>query len=111
MRLESPNLQDYLAADDVVDWQETTVATKAQELAKGLPNDVEKARCLFQWVRDEIPHSKDIGTDVVTCSASEVLHYGTGICYAKRPSISCLPSCEWHSCWVLLPSVEARSTV
>jgi len=38
---------------------------KAQELAKGLPNDVEKARCLFQWVRDEIPHSKDIGADVV----------------------------------------------
>jgi hypothetical protein len=30
-----------------------------------------------------IPHSNDAGLDVLTCTASEVLRHGTGICFAK----------------------------
>ena len=90
MRPESPNLQDYLAADDVVDWKHPEVLAKTQELVSGLVSDVEKSRRLFEWVRDEIPHSKDIDSDVVTCSASEVLRHRTGICYAKSHLLAAL---------------------
>jgi transglutaminase-like putative cysteine protease len=81
--IKYPKLDNYLVADEVVDWKHPAVQAKAQTIVAGVANDVEKARLLFEWVRDEIPHSKDIESDVVTCSASEVLSAGTGICFAK----------------------------
>ena len=46
--------------------------------------DLSRGRRLYEWVRDEIPHSKDAGHEIVTCRASEVLRHRTGICYAKK---------------------------
>ena len=40
----------------------------------------------YEFVRDEIPHSWDIGTEVVSRKASDVLLNKTGICWTK----SCL---------------------
>jgi transglutaminase-like putative cysteine protease len=80
---EFAGLSCYLASDDVVDWKDSAVSDKARALTDGLENEIEKARLLFEWVRDEISHTNDIGAQVVTCSASEVLQVGTGICYAK----------------------------
>lgn len=79
----SNNLDEYLAVTPVIDWKVTEVANKAAEVTANLGDDVEKAKRLFEWVRDNIPHSKDIDSDVVTCAASEVLKAGTGICFAK----------------------------
>ncbi len=83
MKLKTDDPADYLIHDSVVDWKNPFVYEKAILLTADCENDIDKARCLFKWVRDEIPHSKDIDSDVVTCSASEVLKAGTGICYAK----------------------------
>ncbi len=83
MKAESSKLSDYLVADEIVDSQHPAVQTKAQTIVAGVASDIEKARLLFEWVRNEIPHSKDIASDAVTCSASEVLRAVTGICYAK----------------------------
>lgn len=83
MKLQSSNLTDYLIADEVVDWKHPAVQKRAQSIITGVNNEIDKARLLFEWVRDNIPHSKDIESDVVTCSASEVLSAGTGICFAK----------------------------
>jgi transglutaminase-like putative cysteine protease len=83
IRIESANWADYLASDDIIDWRRPEVLAKAKELTAAMATDVDRARCLFEWVRDRIPHSKDIDSDVVTCRASEVLLQGTGICYAK----------------------------
>ncbi len=77
------NLDKYLAVTPVINWNAEIVADKAAEITDRLPGDVEKAQGLFEWVRDNIPHSKDIDSDTVTCSASQVLQEGTGICYAK----------------------------
>lgn len=38
---------------------------------------------VYVFVRDEIQHSGDIGEQRVTCTASEVLEFGHGICCAK----------------------------
>ena len=83
MKPLSDNIDEYLSFTPVIDWNVTTVAHKAAEVATHLRDDVEKAKRLFEWVRDHIPHSRDIDSDVVTCSASEVLKAGTGICFAK----------------------------
>jgi transglutaminase-like putative cysteine protease len=45
---------------------------------------------LYEWVRDAISHSNDAGQEMVTCTASEVLHHGTGICFAKSHLLAAL---------------------
>lgn len=87
---ESEDLSEYLVSDKIIDWQTPAVRQKALELTRSLPDEVAKARCLFEWVRDVIPHSNDVGLDILTCTASEVLHHGTGICFAKSHLLAAL---------------------
>lgn len=77
------NMDPYLESTPVVDWTHPRVKAKAGQLADGCKDDVEKARWVYEWTRDEIKHSSDFALNPVTCSASEVLEYGTGYCFAK----------------------------
>jgi transglutaminase-like putative cysteine protease len=45
---------------------------------------------LYEWVRDTISQTNDAGLDIVTCTASEVLQHGTGICFAKSHLLAAL---------------------
>lgn len=90
MNLETDDLNEYLISDAVVDWQTPEVQLKALELTQSLTDVVSKARCLYEWVRDAISHSDDAGLDVVTCTASEALLHGTGICFAKSHLLAAL---------------------
>lgn len=90
MHPESSNLPDYLASDTIVDWQSPAIRDKAQELTRHLATEIDKVRCLYEWVRDSIHHSNDAGHDLVTCTASEVLWHGTGICFAKSHLLAAL---------------------
>ena len=83
MNLESMNKEDYLVSDMIVDWEAPNVREKALDLTRSKSHEVDKARLLYEWVRDNIPHSNDAGLDIVTCTASEVLYYGTGVCFLK----------------------------
>jgi len=87
---ESDDLNDYLVSDAIIDWQTPAVRQKALELAWPLSDEVAKARCLYEWVRDAISHSTDAGLDIVTCTASDVLRQGTGICFAKSHLLAAL---------------------
>lgn len=87
---ESDDLNDYLLSDPIIDWQAPAILAKARELTAALATDVEKARALYEWVRDAIPHSRAIDTDLVTCTASEVLTHATGICFAKSHLLAAL---------------------
>ena len=87
---ESDDLNEYLASDAVVDWQNPAVQQKALELTQALSDEVAKARCLYEWVRDTISLPDDGEDDLVTCLASEVLHHGTGICFAKSHLLAAL---------------------
>ncbi len=87
---ESDDLDEYLISDAIVDWQTPSVRQKAIELTQSLADEVAKARCLYEWVRDAIPHTHDAGLDIVTCTASEVLRHGTGICFAKSHLLAAL---------------------
>lgn len=87
---ESDELSDYLLSDPIIDWQTPAVREKALELTASLSDEVDKARCLYEWVRDAISHSDDADIDIVTCTASEVLQHGTGICFAKSHLLAAL---------------------
>ena len=83
MIFQSANIDDYLKVTPVIDWNNSGIQQRTSEITQGLSTDIDKAKRLFEWVRDCIPHSKDINSELVTCNASEVLEVGTGICYAK----------------------------
>lgn len=86
---ESENLRDYLECSEVLDWHSRDHAVGAS-LTSSLPTEVAKARRLYEWVRDEIPHSLDARHETVTCRASDVLRHRTGICFAKSHLLSAL---------------------
>lgn len=87
---ESDDINDYLLSDPIIDWQTPAVRQKALELTESIADEVEKARILYEWVRDAIPHSHDVANDTVTCTASEVLQHRTGICFAKSHLLAAL---------------------
>ncbi|MBW2232387.1 MAG: transglutaminase family protein [Deltaproteobacteria bacterium] len=89
-RPERDGFDRYLEDTIVVDWQTPAVFERARELAQGHEEPSERARAAFEFVRDEIDHSFEIETDVVTCSASHVLREGTGLCYAKSHLLAAL---------------------
>ncbi len=81
---------EFLAPGEFVDFDCPAVAQKAAALAQGLFSDIEKARAAYRFVRDEIPHSFDIGADRITARASDVLERGSGICHAKSNLLAAL---------------------
>ena len=93
MQLQSHHLTDYLQCIAIIDWQTPAIIEHTQATTASLTQDIAKARALFEWVRDAIPHSSDIGTDVVTCTASEVLAHRTGLCYAKSHLLAAMLRC------------------
>jgi transglutaminase-like putative cysteine protease len=77
------NRTDYLRSTDILDWTAPPVNALARSLASEDGNILVTARQCFEWVRDRIRHSVDFQMNPVTCSASEVLRFETGFCYAK----------------------------
>src|SRR6266567_7579698 len=110
MKPESQNLNDYLISDAIVDWQTPDVRQKALELTRSLTDEIDKARCLYEWVRDIIPHTNDAGLEIVTCTASEVLHHGTGTCFSKSHLLAALLRAVKYPGRLLLPGVAAGPT-
>jgi transglutaminase-like putative cysteine protease len=85
MHAESDNLQDYLKKSEVIDYDHKLIVEKCLELRKGVEegDELSLIREIYEFVRDDIHHSGDIGAQEVTCKASEVLEAGHGICCAK----------------------------
>ena len=80
----------YLEASELVDYTHPAVEAWAAEREVGGRYDVDRVRETFEFVRDEIAHSWDIGSRRVTARASEVLKHGEGICYAKSHLLAAL---------------------
>lgn len=83
MQAQSENIQDYLRMDEVIDYNNRLIVEKCLELEKGTVDEINLVKRVYVFVRDEIQHSGDIGEQRVTCTASEVLEFGHGICCAK----------------------------
>ena len=74
-------MKQYLATNDVIDWQNPEILQLAEQLSG--TNIESTAKNCFEWVRDNIFHSVDYKMNPVTCKASDVLKHKTGYCYAK----------------------------
>lgn len=84
------NLAEYMAADKQVDFMHPAIDTKAKELLAGIPDEIGKAKAAYYFVRDEIRHSFDIGSERVTKTATETLLYTEGSCYSKAMLLAAL---------------------
>lgn len=83
LKIESQNLDEYLKSSDVIDYNSLNIVSLAKSLSEGMENEIEITKRVYEYVRDEIAHSGDIKTSIVTCNASDVLEQKHGICCAK----------------------------
>ena len=83
MHAESNNIQDYIQKNEIIDYDHKLIVDKGRELEKATEDEIGLIKKIYEFVRDDIHHSGDIGEQKVTCKASDVLEYGHGICCAK----------------------------
>lgn len=83
-------MHNYLAVSPYIDWQHPTILAQAQQLSANHKHPATIAQACFEFVCDQIKHSWDYRLNPVTCKASDVLHYGTGYCYAKSHLLAAL---------------------
>lgn len=75
-------IEDFLRPVPLVEVDSADVGKFVEQQLSGC-DDIEKAKRVFEFVRDDVAHSWDIQGHRVTRSACDVLKYREGICYAK----------------------------
>jgi transglutaminase-like putative cysteine protease len=73
----------FLNEHKYIDFLSPNIQKKAAGLFGGLRDETQKAKIAYEFVRDEIPHTFDIKSNIITAKASDVLKFSTGICHAK----------------------------
>lgn len=89
-RPETADLTSYLMSSDVIDFTNEKVFALAESFLTEPKSDIELAKEMFEYVRDNFGHTFDINGHNVTCLASEVIEEGHGLCYAKSHLLAAL---------------------
>ncbi len=84
------HIEEYIKEDEILDYSNEMIVKLAEELYEQSGDETEYIRVAYEYVRDHISHSADINEDIITCSASEVLKAGHGICFAKSHLLAAL---------------------
>ena len=79
-------MEEYLMETPSINYMDPLIQEKVRELMSQSEDNMDYIKRSYLFVRDEISHSWDIKTEVVSKTASEVLENKTGICWTK----SCL---------------------
>lgn len=87
-------IDKYLIADDVIDYGNSSIKQLAEALFQNAESELDFIKKAYEYVRDNISHSADINEDMITCTASEVLEAGHGICFAKSHLLAALLRCK-----------------
>ena len=90
IKLYTDNIESYLKSDNVINYDNTKVSDLANTLSESSESETDYIRKVYEYVRDNISHSADVSVDEVTCSASEVLEAGHGLCFAKSHLLAAL---------------------
>ncbi len=80
----------FLEETDYIDFSDFEIQKTAKKLFSDCKTNTQKAEKAFLFVRDEINHSFDNNTTVITAKASDVLKFNTGICHAKANLLAAL---------------------
>lgn len=94
LSLFTDNIDEYLKRDNIVDYANENIIRLADSLWSNADSDVDYIKRAYEFVRDNISHSADVNEDALTCSASEVLTAGHGICFAKSHLLAALLRCK-----------------
>ena len=78
----------------MIDYDNETITKLADTLFKKANNKFDFIKTAYEFVRDNISHSADINEDIITCTASEVLKAGHGICFAKSHLLAAILRCK-----------------
>ena len=92
------DIDKYLESSNIIDYTSKAVSDLATTLFDKSKDSLEYIKKAYEYVRDRIPHSADADEDAVTCSASEVLATGHGICFAKAHLLAALLRCQGVPC-------------
>ncbi len=84
------DIKKYLEYSNMIDYTSKEVSDLAELLFAESNDSLDYIKNVYEYVRDRISHSADAGEDTVTCSASEVLAAGHGICFAKSHLLAAL---------------------
>jgi transglutaminase-like putative cysteine protease len=90
MRLQALTPADYLTGDEVIDLSHPSIEGFARTLRAAHADDESFARAAFEYARDGVRHSWDVQDPRVTLSASQTLHEGVGLCFAKAHLLAAL---------------------
>lgn len=88
------DINKYLALDKVIDYDKEAIKNLSDSLFSQAEDELAYIKASYEFVRDKISHSADAGEEIVTCSASEVLKAGHGICFAKSHLLVALLRCK-----------------
>jgi len=86
----SNNIEEYLEVTNVVNYNDEAIQRLAEKLFQMSGDELGFIKAVYEYVRDQISHSADISEDLITCSATEVLSAGHGICFAKAHLLAAL---------------------
>jgi transglutaminase-like putative cysteine protease len=81
-------IEAYLKATPTIDCETRSIKEKAQSLTEGRTEVIEKAKCLFYFVRDEIRY--DPYSPLFPLQASATLTKGSGFCTQKAALLAAL---------------------
>jgi transglutaminase-like putative cysteine protease len=84
----SAHIEDYLAADAVIDHEHPAVRALARRLRAADPDAT--ARAAFAFVRDRIEHSFDVDAWSAAYRASDVLAAGNSLCHGQAHLLTAL---------------------
>lgn len=91
LQLTSENLVDYLEEiPPVVQFQTPTVREKIEFIKARNQSPEARARLAFEVARDEIQHSFDTKSKLITVDSEDVLEKKEGICFAKAHLLAAL---------------------
>ncbi len=83
LTLETDDMYKYLVSSEIIDFEDTNTQQIAKSLSDGVKDEIKLIKTVYEFVRDNISHSLDIESDIVTYKASDVLKYKQGLCFAK----------------------------
>ncbi|MFZ2539265.1 MAG: transglutaminase family protein [Oscillospiraceae bacterium] len=108
--LQSDNLKDYLKSSKTIDFLSVNIQEQAQILFNAISDELNIIKIAFNFTRDDISHSWDIKSKRITKSASEVLRYKEGICYAKSMLLAALLRSQQIPCGICYQKLTLGDT-
>ena len=76
-------MEDYLIETPSIDYVNFHIQERVQELKNQSDDNLDYIKRSYIFVRNEIPHSEDIETNIVLKTSNDVLKNKTGICWIK----------------------------